>query len=216
MKIEIFSDFACPFCYIAKTKLFQAIKQLNLDEETEVVYRAFEVNPAASKSETISYVDKIFKKKNNDLRKTEEFMEALEMHAQDAGVIINIDKVVLANTKNAHRLAKLAKLYEKELEFVDIVMEHFFSEGLNLNDTKALLAICEQIGIDRNMAQKIIKEEQFTEELVLDRYEAQQLQISIIPFFVFEDHYGIRGVEPIEVFTNTLLQTKEYIKKNQK
>ncbi|MFL0581888.1 DsbA family protein [Solibacillus silvestris] len=216
MKIEIFSDFACPFCYIAKTKLFQAIKQLNLGEETEVVYRAFEINPAASKTETLSYVDSIFKKKNNDLRKTEEFMEALQMHAQDVGVVFNFDKIVLANTKNAHRLTKLAKLYEKELEFVDIVMEHYFAEGLNLNDTESLLAICEQIGIDRSMAQKIIKEEQFTEELVLDRYEAQQLQIKIIPFFVFEDHYGIRGVEPMEVFTNTLLQTKEYIKKNQK
>ncbi|WP_079526102.1 DsbA family oxidoreductase [Solibacillus isronensis] len=216
MKIEIFSDFACPFCYIAKTKLFQAINQLNLGEETEVVYRAFELNPAASKSETISYVDTIFKKKNNDLRKTEEFMEALEMHAQEAGVKFNLDKVVLANTKNAHRLSKLAKLYEKELEFVDSVMEYFFSEGLNLNDTEALLGICEQIGIDGNMAQKIINEQQFTEELLLDRYDARQLQISSVPFFIFEDHYGIRGVEPIEVFTATLLQTKEYIKKNQK
>ena len=216
MKIEIFSDFACPFCYIAKTKLFQAIKQLNLSEETEVVYRAFELNPAASKTESFSYVDSVFKKKNNDLKKTEEVMEALQMHAQDVGIIFNFDKVVLANTKNAHRLTKLAKLYEKEMEFVDIVMEHFFTEGLNLNDTEALLAICEQIGIDRNMAHKIIKEEKFTEELVLDRYEAQQLQIKSIPFFVFEDHYGIRGVEPMEVFTNTLLQTKEYIKKNQK
>ncbi|WP_342575703.1 DsbA family oxidoreductase [Solibacillus sp. FSL K6-1781] len=216
MKIEIFSDFACPFCYIAKTKLFQAIEQLNLGEETEVVYRAFEINPAASKTETLSYVDSIFKKKNNDLRKTEEFMEALQLHAQDVGVVFNLDKIVLANTKNAHRLTKLAKLYEKELEFVDVVMEHYFAEGLNLNDTESLLTICEQIGIDRSMAQKIIKEEQFTEELVLDRYEAQQLQIKIIPFFVFEDHYGIRGVEPMEVFTNTLLQTKEYIKKNQK
>ncbi|MGA4515894.1 DsbA family oxidoreductase [Solibacillus silvestris] len=216
MKIEIFSDFACPFCYIAKTKLFQAIEQLNLGEETEVVYRAFEISPAASKTETLSYVDSIFKKKNNDLRKTEEFMEALQMHAQDVGVVFNFDKIVLANTKNAHRLTKLAKLYEKELEFVDVVMEHYFAEGLNLNDTESLLTICEQIGIDRNMAQKIITEEQFTEELVLDRYEAQQLQIKIIPFFVFEDHYGIRGVEPMEVFTNTLLQTKEYIKKNQK
>ncbi|MEK5080037.1 DsbA family oxidoreductase [Solibacillus sp. FSL W7-1436] len=216
MKIEIFSDFACPFCYIAKTKLFQAINQLNLGEETEVVYRAFELNPAASKSETISYVDTILKKKNNDLRKTEEFMEALEMHAKDTGVRFNLDKIVLANTKNAHRLSKLAKLYEKELEFADIVMEHFFSEGLNLNDTEALLDICEQIGIDRNMAQKIIKEEKFNEELMLDRYEAQQLQISSVPFFVFEDHYGIRGVEPMKVFINTLLQTKEYMKKNQK
>lgn len=216
MKIEIFSDFACPFCYIAKTKLFQAIEQLNLGEETEVVYRAFEINPAASKTETLSYVDSIFKKKNNDLRKTEEFMEALQMHAQDVGVVFNFDKIVLANTKNAHRLTKLAKLYEKELEFVDVVMKNYFAEGLNLNDTESLLTICEQIGIDRSMAQKIIKEEQFTEELVLDRYEAQQLQIKIIPFFVFEDHYGIRGVEPMEVFTNTLLQTKEYIKKNQK
>lgn len=216
MKIEIFSDFACPFCYIAKTKLFQAIEQLNLGEETEVVYRTFEINPAASKTETLSYVGSIFKKKNNDLRKTEEFMEALQLHAQDVGVVFNFDKIVLANTKNAHRLTKLAKLYEKELEFVDVVMEHYFAEGLNLNDTESLLTICEQIGIDRSMAQKIIKEEQFTEELVLDRYEAQQLQIKIIPFFVFEDHYGIRGVEPMEVFTNTLLQTKEYIKKNQK
>lgn len=216
MKIEIFSDFACPFCYIAKTKLFQAIEQLNLGEETEVVYRAFEISPAASKKETLSYVDSIFNKKNNDLRKTEEFMEALQMHAQDVGVVFNFDKIVLANTKNAHRLTKLAKLYEKELEFVDVVMKNYFAEGLNLNDTESLLTICEQIGIDRSMAQKIIKEEQFTEELVLDRYEAQQLQIKIIPFFVFEDHYGIRGVEPMEVFTNTLLQTKEYIKKNQK
>lgn len=215
MKIEIFSDFACPFCYIAKTKLFQAIEQLNLRDETEFIYRAYELNPTASTTKTFSYVDTIFEKENNDRRKAHEVMEALQRHAQDTGVTFNFEKVLLANTKNAHRLSKLAKLYEKEHEYVDLVMQHYFSEGLNLNDTQALLGICEQVGIDRNMALKIIEEKQFTEELALDRYEAQQLQITSVPFFVFENRYGIKGVEPIEVFTKTLLQTKEYIKKQQ-
>ena len=215
MRIEIFSDFACPFCYIAKTKLFQAIDQLNLGDETEVVYKAYELNPTASKTETVSYVETILKSKNNDLRKAEEVLDALNMHAKEAGLSFKFEKVVLANTNNAHRLSKLAGLYEKEMEFVDVVMERYFTEGLNINDDEALLSICEEIGIDRNMAHKIIEEKQFTEELALDRYEAQQLKIASVPFFVFENRYGIKGVEPIEVFTNTLLQTKEYINKQQ-
>ncbi|MBD8036390.1 DsbA family oxidoreductase [Solibacillus sp. A46] len=208
MQIEVFSDFSCPFCYIAKKKLFQAIEQLNLTEEVVIEYKAYELNPQASKTTAFPYVETLIEKKNNNRQKVDEIMESITMHGNEVGVTFNFQKVKLANTKSAHRLSKLAKTYSKENEFVEIVMDRYFTEGLNLNDEEELLAICEEIGLDRNEAHNVMEYEQYSEQLAMDRYEAQQLQITSIPFFVFENRYGIQGVEPLEVFTKTLLQAK--------
>lgn len=209
MKIEIFSDFACPFCYIAKTRLYEAIEQLHLQDEVTIEYKAYSLNPSASKTEVIPYKKAMLELKGLSQNKLDEVTESIQTHASEVGLTFDFDNIILANTENAHRLSKLAKLYNKEQQFVENVMHRYFTEGLNLNDSAALLEICSELAILESEAIEAINTDRFSQSLAQDRYDAQQLQITSVPFFVFENRYGIKGVEPMEVFTKTLLQAKE-------
>ena len=93
-------------------------------------------------------------------------------------------------------------------------MDHYFTKGLNVNDNEALLAIIEQLDLPQEQAKAVLESNQYADEILKDRYDIQQLQETSVPFFVFENKYGIIGTEPIEVFTKTLNQAKELV--NQK
>lgn len=214
MIIEIFSDFACPFCYIAKTRLQQAITQLQLENEVAIEYKAYQLNPEASKTEVFPYKETLLERKGQSQKKLDEVMEAIHAHANEVGVVFDFNQVLIANTENAHRVSKLAAVYGKESEFVERISYLYFTEGLNLNDVSALIEIGESFQLPRNEIIEAIETDRFTQALANDRYDAQQLQITSVPFFVFENRYGIKGLEPIEVFTKTLLQAIELTKKS--
>ncbi|ATP39764.1 dithiol-disulfide isomerase [Solibacillus sp. R5-41] len=209
MKIELFSDFACPFCYIAKTRLQQAIQQLNLEDEVEIEYKAYQLDPGASKSEARRFYDDLYESKGQSKEKVNQLTDSIQAHADEVGLTFNFNAIQLANTENVHRLSKLAKVLGKESQFMDTMMETYFTKGINLNDTEQLLPICDQLNIPRNLAIEVLNSTQFSDELANDRYDTQQIQITSVPFFVFENQYGIKGVEPIEIFTKTLLQAQQ-------
>lgn len=212
MKIEIFSDFTCPFCYVSKTKLFSAIKELNLQEQVKIVYKAYQLSPDAAKEGEEFYKEAMLKRFNGNQKKLDEAIEAVQMHAQEAGLTYNVDAIKVANTENAHRLAKLAEQDGQADAFTERVMSGYFTHGMNLNDTETLFAICEELTIPRAEAEKVLAEQLFSEKLAADRYDAQQLQITSVPFMVFEDRYGIKGVEPIDIYLKTLRQASAMTK----
>lgn len=213
MKIELFSDFACPFCYIAKTRLQQAIQQLNLEDVVEIEYKAYQLDPGASKLDARRFYDDLYENKGQSMEKVKQLTDSIQTHADEVGLTFNFDAIQLANTENAHRLSKLAKTLGKEAQFMDTMMETYFTKGINLNDEEQLVAICEEVNIPKQQAIEVLNSDQFAEELANDRYDAQQLQITSVPFFVFENQYGIKGVEPIEIFTKTLLQAQQVANK---
>lgn len=213
MKIEIFSDFSCPFCYIGKTKLFSAIKELQLTGNVEIEYKAYQLKTAASKLETLNYKEVMRERFNGNMAKMQEAIDAVHAHANEAGLTYNVDEIKIANTENAHRLAKLAANYKAADAFTERLMNGYFSHGFNLNDTTALVGICAELGIPIDEAQRVIDEQLFSEELAQDRYDAMQMQITSVPFMVFENAYGIKGVEPHEIYVKTLKQAQQIANK---
>lgn len=196
MQIEIFSDFACPFCYIAKTRLQTAIEQLNMQDEVELIYKSYQLNPDASKIESPS------------IELKQELRDSIEQHAKEVGVTFSFDGITEGNTENAHHLLKWAQTYQKGQAFFDEVIRKYFEQGLRLNDEEALLEVVGQLQLSVEDARQALQTNAFSEELARDRYDAQQLEVTRVPFFVFNNQYGIIGVEPIEVFTKTLQQAK--------
>ena len=209
MKIEIFSDFSCPFCYIAKTKLLSAIKELQLTENVEIDYKAYQLKPDASKTQTLNYKEVMQERFSGNMAKMQDAIDAVHAHANEAGLTYNVDEIKIANTENAHRLAKLAANYHVADAFTERLMNGYFSHGFNLNDTAALVEICAELGIPTQEAQRVLDEQLFSEELAQDRYDAMQLQITSVPFMVFENAYGIKGVEPHEIYVKTLKQAQQ-------
>lgn len=196
MQIEIFSDFACPFCYIAKTRLDEAIAELEMTDNVNIVYKAYELKPDASKEQSPK------------IELKQEVQDAIRQHAKEVGVTFNFEKLTAGNSENAHRLAKWAANQGKGKLFFDTVMQRYFEEGLNLNDEAALLAVVQDAQLPVDEARGVLQSDAYVEELAADRYDAQQLQVTRVPFFVFNNQYGIIGVEPIEVFVKTLKQAK--------
>ncbi len=209
MKIEIFSDFACPFCYIGKKRLEQVIHELGFEKEVELEYKAYQLNPYASKTETKSFYEGLMEKYHSTQEEVEENTSSIGEHAKEVGLFYNFDIMKVGNTENAHRLAKWARTYDKEAAFIEAMMDHYFTKGLDVNDQEALIEVANSVGLPTEEAKIVLESDQFSAELAKDRYDAQQLQVQSVPFFVFENKYGIIGAEPLEVFTRTLKQAKE-------
>lgn len=210
MKIEIFSDFACPFCYIGKRRLEQAINELEMHDQVELVYKAYQLNPEADRIHTKPLL------LEGQLSSNEK-IEAINAHAAEVGLSYKMDKVLIGNTENAHRLAKWASTYGREGMFIEETMHRYFTQGLNVNDVEALLEIVIHIGLPFEEAKTVLMNpDAFQEELAKDRYDIQQIPVTSVPFFVFENRYGIKGAEPLRIFKETLLQTADYIAKQNK
>lgn len=207
MRIEIFSDFACPFCYIGKRKLEQAIRELNMQEQVELVYKAYQLHPNADRVEAKPLL-------NETQLASSEKQEAIQAHAEEVGLQYAMNKVLVGNTENAHRLAKWAATYGREAAFVEEVMHRYFTQGLNVNSQEQLLAIVLHVELPVEEAREVLEDGQaFQEELAADRYDIQQIPVTSVPFFVFENRYGIKGAEPLRIFKETLEQTANYIEK---
>lgn len=211
MKIEIFSDFACPFCYIGKKRLEQAIEQLGFEQQVEIEYKTYLLNPDASKEQAKPFYEAMMEKFDQSLEDIKLMATSIQNRASEVGLMYDFEKMQIGNTENAHRLAKWARTYKKEAVFIELVMEHYFTKGLNVNDNEALLAIVEQLDLPKEEAKAVLESNQYADEFSKDNYDIQQLQVTSIPFFVFENKYGIIGAEPIEVFTKTLIQAKQLV-----
>lgn len=202
MKIEVFSDFACPFCYIGKKRLEQAITALNMQDEVEIEFKAYQLNPEADQVNATPLLEMFSDKQK-------ETIAAIEAHAKEVGLQFDFDKVVVGNTEKAHRLSKWTKTFGKEAQFVELMMDAYFTKGFNMNENKELLAIVKKLELPVEKAREVLESNQFAEDLALDRYDIQQIPVTSVPFFVFENRYGIRGAEPIDIFKQTLRQTAD-------
>ncbi|MEK4630135.1 DsbA family oxidoreductase [Solibacillus sp. FSL R7-0682] len=209
MKIEIFSDFACPFCYIGKKRLELAIKELGMEQDVEIEYKAYELDADTSKEIAVPLIQE-------GVGSSDMFQAILD-HAKEVGLTYNLDKVLVGNTENAHRLAKWAKKYKRDGEFIEEVMHRYFQQGLNVNDSEQLLSVVNHVGLPVAEAKQVLSSpEAYQEELARDRYDIQQIPVTSVPFFVFENRYGIKGAEPLHVFKETLQQAASYIEKQPK
>lgn len=205
MKIEIFTDFACPFCYIGKKRLQQAIAALGMEQEVEFEYKAYQLNPDASKEQAVPLFADV----------KSERVQAIMAHAQEVGLTYQLENVLIGNTENAHRLAKWAKTKGQESALIEETFHRYFTDGLNVNDNEALLAIVAYLGLPVDEAAAVLDTSAaYQQELARDRYDIQQIPVTSVPFFVFENRYGIKGVEPLEVFQRTLKQTASYLQQS--
>lgn len=209
MKIEVFSDFTCPFCYIGKRELERAIDIAGYTGRVEIEYKAFQIGPDNPKVNAPSFYEALAKKYDVTLEEVKDMVEGIALRATEVGLHYDFAKMKTAHTEKAHRLAKWTQQFGKATAYTEALMAGYFKDGEDLNKDEFLLKVIAQLGLDRAVAERILASTDFSEELDKDRYEAQQLGVQSVPFFVFENRYGIKGAEPNEVFVRTLHQAAE-------
>lgn len=215
MKIEIWSDVVCPFCYIGKRKMEKALKKFPFATHVEIEWKSFQLNPDLQTNPNISTVEHLAQSKGWSLEQTREISSNVASMAQNEGLTFDFDRTVVANTKNAHRLIHLAKESGKQDAMKERLLKAYFSEGRNVDDFETLLELGKEVGLDKKNIEALLNSNQYEDAVNQDIYESRLIGVRGVPFFVLDRKFGISGAQPDEVFDQTLEKAwAEFAKNN--
>ena len=204
LKVEIWSDVACPFCYIGKRRFEAALEQFPGKADIEVIYRSFELDPHAEKNIGYDVHDMLSKKYGMSRSEAKAMNANVGTQAEALGLQFNFDTLILTNTFDAHRLTHFAAQYGKRTEMTDRLFKAYFTDSKHLGDPVTLAELAAEIGLDPVEAAKIIAGDQFSEEVRAEEQEAARLGIRGVPYFVIDRKYAVSGAQPSELFLQAL------------
>ena len=217
MKLEIWSDVMCPFCYIGKRHLEQALAKLPFVKDIEIDWKSYQLNPDYHNldgEDTFTYLSRSKGMPVNQVRQMTAHVVSM---ANEAGIKIDFDTNIPANSFNAHRLVHLAAKYGKQDMTEELLFKAHFTEGKNVADKAILSSIGAELGLDTNEVETTLAGNQFAEEVNYDVYESKQLGISGVPFFLMNRKYALSGAQPVEAFEEALTHSyNEWLAENPK
>ncbi len=208
MQIEIWSDVVCPWCFIGKRRLEQAIAQLPADAQVEVIHRAFQLDPTATTSgETTA--QHLAHKYGVTEEQALDMMSEVTEEAAKVGLSYDLEPTLHGNTRDAHRLLLWAQAQGTAQPLLDAMYSGYFEKGRSVFAADELLAFVGEAGLDREAAAGILDSDQFASDVTADQQLAAQFGARGVPFFVIDRKYGISGAQPAEVFAETLQRALE-------
>ncbi|MCX2493569.1 DsbA family oxidoreductase [Pedobacter sp. PF22-3] len=207
MKVEIWSDVMCPFCYIGKRHFEQAIEKLPFKNEIEVDWKSFQLNPEYHNTNKETVYDYLSRSKGMPVEQAKQMTKQVVDMAANAGLTIDFDKNIPANTFNAHRLIHLAAKHNLQDLAEEKLFEAHFVNSKNIGETDVLVDLAVEIGLDKAEAVAVLNSDQFAEAVRYDIYESQNLGIRGVPYFVMDRKYGVSGAQPVQAFTDALTQS---------
>lgn len=204
MKIEIWSDVICPFCYIGKRNFETALKDFDKKEELEIIWKSFQLDPQMSDKPLESYVDYLVKNKGMSKEQVETMIENVTNSAKQVGLDYNFDQSILVNTAKAHQLIQFAKTKGLDDAIEEKLFSAFFTEGKNIADTETLIELGNSIGLEKQAIESALNDEQYKNLMDKDIQEARAIGVTGVPFFVFNRKYAVSGAQPPQAFLETL------------
>lgn len=210
MKIEVWSDFVCPFCYIGKRRLETALSQFPYKEQVEIEYKSFELDPNSPKYTGNNIHEILASKYGMSIEQAKQANEGIGKQAAAIGLTFNFDDMKPGNTFDAHRLAKFAKTKGKDHELTEKLLYGYFTESIDLGDEETLVRIAESVGIDRQEAVAVLQDNTtYANDVRIDEAIAKQYGISGVPYFIINQKYAISGAQPTETFASALQKVWE-------
>lgn len=206
MKIEIWSDFACPFCYIGKKRFEQALNEFKHKDKVEVIYKAYQLNPDAPKVMVGTAYESFAKGHGTTPEQAKQRFEMFTQNAKTVGLDYRYDRIQMTNTFDAHRIAKWANQFGKEDAITNRFMKAYFTDGLNIADHKTLQSLVKELGLNEEEALKVLQSEQYKDQVKAEMQESRQIGVQGVPFFVLNRKYGISGAQQKEYFVQALNQ----------
>ena len=206
LKVEIWSDVVCPWCYIGKRRFESALARFAHREDVEITWRSFELDPSAPALRSGDYAERLAAKYGMSREQAVAKHDQLTEMAAREGLDFHFERAQSGNTFNAHRLLHLAGQRGVQDELKERLMRAYFSEGEPIGDVATLARLAEEVGISAADAHAVLDSDTFAEDVRAEEREAQELGINGVPFFVLDRRYGISGAQPAEVFEQALNQ----------
>ncbi len=204
MKIEIWSDIVCPWCYIGKKRLENALSKFEDAAYIEIEYKSFQLNPDMKTDPNMSVVDYLVKYKSIPQSSALQMMQQVTHIAAELGLEYHLDKAIAVNTLQAHALLHFAKSKGKQLEMKERLMKAYFTEAMNVDDLGVLLQLAHEVGLDKTEVKTALQSQQYAAAVQADIKTANNLAVRGVPFFVLDQAYAISGAQEEAVFLNSI------------
>lgn len=206
MRVEIWSDVVCPWCYIGKRRFETALAAFPHRDEVEVVWRSFELDPGAPREKVGDYAELLSQKYGFPVAEGQRMIDTMTATAAVEGLDFRFDRARVGNTFDAHRLLHLAHVRGVQDAVKERLVLATFTEGEPIGDHEALVRLVAEAGLDVDEARAVLASDRFAAEVRADEAQARAYGISGVPFFVVDGKYGVSGAQPAEALAQVLAQ----------
>ena len=203
MKVEIFSDIACPFCYIGTRQFAEALEAFP-EDEVEVVWRSFQLDPEAPRRAEGDLLDHLTRKFGISRDEARAMNDRVISMGHGAGVEFDFENARAVNTFDAHRMLKLAAGQGLDGALADLFFEAYFTGSADLSDRADLARLASEAGVDPGRAAEVADGEEFATEVRAEQELAGMLGITAVPTFVFDRSTALSGAQPVELMSRAI------------
>ena len=202
VRVDVWSDVMCPFCYLGEAHLQQAVERTGQD--VEVRYHSFQLMPGLPPETATSPAELLEQARGIPRAQAEAMNAQVTERAAEAGLEYHLDHAVATNTMSAHRLLHLAAERDRQHELAVRLFAAYFTEGRHVGDHEVLADLAAEVGLDRADALEALASGAYADAVAADVRQARELGVTGVPFFVFDEKYAISGAQPVGVFERAL------------
>ena len=208
LRVDVWSDIACPWCYVGKRRLEAAIGQMAGTGQVDLVWRAFELDPRAPRVQPpgSTYAERLARKYGTSLAEADAMIHRMTSIAAADGLAFRFDLARPGNTFDAHRLLHLARERGVQGALKERLFRAYLTEGEPIGDPTSLARIAPEAGLDRDEVGRVLASDAYANEVRADEEEARRLGIRAVPFFVLGGVYGVAGAQPVEILCQALVK----------
>ncbi|MGM1029459.1 MAG: DsbA family oxidoreductase [Actinomycetota bacterium] len=209
MQIDIWSDVACPWCFIGKRRFETALGAWEHRDEVEVTWHSFQLDPTLPEHYDGTEVEYLASRKGMPEQQVRQMFALVTEQAAGEGLRYDFDRLVVANSLRAHQLLHLAKAHGKGDAVKEALLAGHFEQGIDIGDVEALVTLGTAVGLDAQEIRDALADERYVPAVRADIEQAQQLGVNGVPFFVFDMRLGLSGAQPASTFTQALERARE-------
>jgi predicted DsbA family dithiol-disulfide isomerase len=207
MRVEIWSDVVCPWCYIGKRRLEDALDRTGHRADVKIVYRSFQLDPSSPRVPDQTVMEHLGQKYGGGPEAGRQMVDRVEAVAAEEGLLFRLGEAHRANTVDAHRLLHLAladggPIQQSALK--EELLAAYFLRAENVADHDVLRRTAEKVGLDTDRVDQVLGSDEFADAVEHDIREAVSLGATGVPFFVIDRKYGIAGAQPAETIAQVL------------
>jgi predicted DsbA family dithiol-disulfide isomerase len=204
MQVEIWSDIVCPWCYLGKRHFEQALAEFEHRDDVQVIYRSFQLDPAAPEGATTPTIELLADKYGMTPAQASQAQREMEERAAADGLTFRMEGLRRGNTRDAHRVIQLAKDRGLQEAVVERLHRAYFTEQDSVFDHKALTRLAVEAGLDRDEVASVLAGDAYSEQVDTDEAMARALGATGVPLFVIDRKYGISGAQPADTVAQVL------------
>jgi predicted DsbA family dithiol-disulfide isomerase len=204
--VEIWSDVACPWCYIGKRRFEAALERFEHRDDINVTWRSFELDPSAPHERSGDRAERLAAKYGMTVQQAREAEERLTAAAAGEGLPFRFDIARSGSTFDAHRLVHLAETHDLQDAMKERLLRAYFTEGELIADHDALVRLAVEVGLDEREVRDLLRGERYADEVREDERKAGELGITAVPTFVVDRKLGVSGAQPPDALLDLLRQ----------